>query len=195
MNDRIDLGNTVVTISKQNSIIEDYLRHNFTFKNENKIIKLDSSLIFDSDTKQQLLVIYDSILPPLLIVTAIDTPIDSLGYRKGKFLNISKYLDKQLFEKQFDYGFFSKILNRNNKSFNTLIFALLKTNKNQESFLTDKNISISNFHKKEFFVFYSYAGKIKGFPECKYYVNTQRQKLMVFLKSNIKVFIKPKRKI
>jgi hypothetical protein len=195
MNDRINLGNTVVAISKQNSIIEDYLRHNFTFKNENKIIKLDSSLIFDSDTKQQLLVIYDSILPPLLIVTAIDTPIDCLGYRKGKFLNISKYLDKQLFEKQFDYGFFSKILNRNTKSFNTLIFALLKTNKNQESFLTDNNISISNFHKKEFFVFYSYAGKIKGFPECKYYVNTQRQKLMVFLKSNIKAFIKPKRKI
>lgn len=195
VNNRINLENTIIAIPKDNSLLENYLRYNFTFKNENAIIKLDAKPLFDSNTKQQLLVVYDCILPPFLIVAATDAQIDSLGYLKGKFLNISRYLDKKLFQKQFDYGFFSKILNKNNSHFNILIFALLQKNRDQEFFLSYKNISrTSNFQKKEFSVFYSYAGKIKGFPECKYYVKTQRQKLVVFVKSNIKILIKPIKK-
>lgn len=194
LNDKINLQNTFIATSKENTILENYLHYNFTFENENKIINLNKNSIFDIGKEQQLLVIFDCILPPFLIYTVAQNEGNCVGYLNGKFLNISKYLDKQLFKKQFDYGLFSKILNKKNDSHNTIVFLLFQKNIRQDFLLKEEFFNKFNLKEKGFSVFNSYAGKIKGFPECEYYIKIQKKKLLVFIKSNIKILIRPFKK-
>ena len=195
LNDRINLKDTFIAIPKKNTILENYLHHNFTFNNSDQIIKFDTHPFLNLESEGQLLVIYDCILPPFLIYSVSKNKLDCIGYLKGNFLNISKYLDKDHFKKQFDYGLFSKILSKKNKQSNTILFLLIQSKTNKMHFALNKNpLHIFKTEKKQFSVFNSYAGKIKGFPECHYYFKTQKRKIIFFFKSNIKALIKPFKK-
>jgi len=193
---KLDLKNVELVLTKENLILERYLKHNFNFKNENAIVilnKKDTLVFRESETT---LIINDCVLPPLLIYTAQRDLNNSMSYIKGDLFNISKYLDRELFEKQFDYGLFAKFLNKNGNQKITKKIGFILIKKDQEDInRLDFNHSLKkiDFDKLEFTIFYSFAGKIKGWPECKYYFNIKARKAKVFIKTKIKNIIRPKK--
>lgn len=188
LNLKLDLMNIQIALTRENLILEKYLQHNFSFRNENAILKLNKSRNFDFKENEPTLIINHCVLPPFLIYVAKSGLENSVGYVKGNFFNISKYLDQNLFQKQFDYGLFAKVLNKNNSEKKTkkIGFVLIRKSKEEIQGLNQ------NFEKAGFRIFYSFAGKIKGFPECKYYLKVKARKAKVFVKTKIKNIIRLK---
>lgn len=197
LNLKLDLRHIDLALTKENPILENYLYHNFNFRNESSIIKLDIKGILNIEQSSKTLIINDCILPPFLVYEAAKKTENSVGFVKGNFINISKYLDKILFQKQFDFGLFAKILNKNNnqKHSKNIGFILITKNQNQiKSLIKSQSFKSLDFEKLAFDVFYSFVGKIKGFPECKYYFKVQARRAKVFVKTKIKNIIRPKKK-
>jgi hypothetical protein len=197
LNLKLDLKNVQLFFTKENKILERYLLHNFNFRNENTIIKLNKKSSLDLKQNETALIINDCVLPPFLIYAAQINSENYIGYVKGRFFSISKYLDNKLFENQFDYGLFANILNRNNnqKTTKKVAFVLIKKDQKEINKLTiNQDIKKLDFEKLGFAVFYSFAGKIKGWPECKYYFKLQTRTVKVFIKTKIKNIIRPKKK-
>lgn len=196
LNLKIDLGNTVIILKKENEIVEEYMRHYFHFANDDQFISWSQFKDKDEFNEEAVLIINNCIIPPLCIYDAVQKNENSVGLLKGNFLNISKYLDYSLFKKQFDYGLFAKILKQKNskKSLKELLFVFFPTNQ------TKKDISFfKNPYKGEtpeaagYSLFFSFAGKIKGFFECNYYLAVQKRSLIVFVKTRVKNIIRPKK--
>jgi hypothetical protein len=196
LNLKIDLENTLLALKSLNPITEEYLSHYFHFVNENQIFYLSDFKEINAIKENSLLLINDCIIPPFCIYNAIQKEENSAGFLKGDYLNISKYLDYDLFKKQFDYGLFTKILNQKKGKHNPkeLLFVFFPTNQ------TEKEISfLMNLHKSKVFetlgytLYYSFAGKIKGFFECKYYLAVKKRSLIVFVKTSVKNIIRPKK--
>ncbi|MCV9927465.1 alpha-1,2-fucosyltransferase [Flavobacterium sp. LS1R49] len=194
LNLKLDLENTQIVLTKENLILEKYLQCNFNFINQNAILKLDATKQVDFERNGITLIINDCVLPPFLIYVTKTSLENSVGYVKGSFFNISKYLDQNLFQKQFDYGLFAKILNKKNSEKKTKKIGFVLIRKNQEKIKAlNKNFENLDFEKLGFRTFCSFAGKIKGFLECKYYLKVQMRKTKVFVKTKIKNIIKPKK--
>lgn len=194
LNLKIDLKDTYITLTEDNLILERYLNHNFNFINENS--SLNKNHILNLQKKESALIINDCILPPFLIYVATRNSENSVGYIKGNFLNISKYLDQELFQRQFDFGLFAKILNKNNSLKFTKKIGFISIINNQKNIdnLNWKHYSKNfDFEKSGFTVFYSFAGKIKGLMECKYYFAVQARRLKILVKTKIKNIIRPKK--
>jgi len=194
LNLKLDLKDFQIVLTKENPVLEKYLKHNFIFKNETAILKLNETGYLDLKKNEATLIINDCILPPFLIYVAKTSLENSVGYVKGNFFNISKYLDQNLFQKQFDYGLFAKVLNKKNSEKKTKKIGFVVIRKNQEEIQGLKqNFKNLDFEKLDFRIIYSFAGKIKGFPECKYYLKAQSRKAKVFVKTKIKNIIRPKK--
>lgn len=196
LNLKIDLGNTHLALTKDNSILERYLKHNFNFRNKDSILKLDQNHILNLEKKEPVLIINDCLLPPFLIYVATRNFENSVSYIKGNFLNISKYLDQKLFQRQFDFGLFAKILNKNNslKFTKQIGFVSIKNiQRNSDNLNWDHYLKNFDFEKSGFTVFYSFAGKIRGLMACKYYFAVQTQQLKILIKTKIKNIIRPKK--
>ncbi|SEG51647.1 alpha-1,2-fucosyltransferase [Flavobacterium urumqiense] len=196
LNLKIDLQNTVVALKSLNPITEEYLSHYFHFANENQMFYWSSFKESNTLKENSLLLINDCIIPPFCIYNAIQKEENSVGFLKGSYLNISKYLDYDLFKKQFDYGLFTKILNQKKGKHNPkeLLFVFFPTKP------TEKEISfLKNLHKSKVFeapgysLYFSFAGKIKGFFESKYYLAVKKRSLIVFIKTSVKNIIRPKK--
>lgn len=194
LNLKLDLKDFQIALTKENPILEKYLKHNFSFKNETAILKLNKTAYLDLKKNEVTLIINDCILPPFLIYVAKTSLENSIGYVKGNFFNISKYLDQDLFQKQFDYGLFAKVLNKSNSEKKTKKIGFVLIRKNQEEIEgLNQNLQNLDFKKSGFSIFYSFTGKIKGFPECRYYLKVQARKAKVFVKTKIKNIIRPKK--
>lgn len=194
LNLKLDLKDIKIALTRENLILEKYLQHNFSFRNENAILNLNKTEYLDFKENEEILIINDCVLPPFLIYVAKINLENSVGYVKGNFFNISKYLDQNLFQNQFDYGLFAKILNKKNteKKRKKIGFVLIGRNQEERKGLK-QNFKNLDFEKLGFRIFYSFAGKIKGFPECKYYLKVQAHKTKVFIKTKIKKIIRPKK--
>ncbi|MDL2143366.1 alpha-1,2-fucosyltransferase [Flavobacterium tructae] len=192
---KLDITDTNLIITKGNFILEYYLKHNFNF--ENTILKFEKNNNLSVESSKSVLLINDCILPPFLIYFAAKSSENSVGYTKGNFLNISKHLDWNLFQRQFDFGLFAKVLNKNNpvKLTKRLAFVAIKGNYRQTDNLDWNYYSnIFNFKKSGFIVLYSFAGKIRGITGCKYYAVTKILRLKILIKTKIKNIIRPKKK-
>ncbi|UTN04594.1 alpha-1,2-fucosyltransferase [Flavobacterium bizetiae] len=197
LNLKLDLRDIDFALTKENPILETYLHHNFNFRNEESILKSNIKGISNIDENRKTLVINDCILPPFLMYEATKKDKNSVGFTKGNFINISKYLDIILFRKQFDFGLFVKILNKSNnqKHKKKIGFILIAKNQKQiKSLIKNQDLKSLDFEKLSFVVFYSFAGKIKGFPECQYYFKVQARRVKVFVKTKIKNIIRTKKK-
>ena len=191
LNQKIALRNTTIVLRKENPIVEEYLSQYFSFVNQNKW-----SLLVENDIEDQtksVLIINDVILPPFCIYNALQNNTDTIGFLKGRYLNISKYLDYTLFKRQFDFGLFTRILNQDKgrSSSKLWLFVLLSPNQkfNEDDFLK-KNLDRGVFEANDFVICLSFAGKIKGFFEWKYYIAVQKRKVVVFIKKKVKNAIK-----
>lgn len=192
---KIKLENTHIVLVKENEIIEHYLKHNFVFDNQNQSLKLDGESFLDTQ-HNPIFLINDCILPPFAIYVAAQSKKNAIGHLKGSFLNISKYLDKESFQKQFDFGLFAKVLKIRKDFCNKekILFVSIKESKEHQRVLSHKKyLKNSYFEKLDFIVFNSFSGKINGFFECKYYLKVKKRKLVVFIKTSIKKIIKPKK--
>jgi hypothetical protein len=194
LNLKLDLHNTQIVLTKENLILEKYLQHNFNFTDEIRILKTNAIGSLDFKKNEITIIINDCVLPPFLIYLAQINLENSVVFINGSFLNISKYLDQNLFQKQFDYGLFAKILNKKNSEKKTkkIGFVLIRENQEQIKGLS-QNFKNLDFEKLGFRLFYSFAGKIKGFPEFKYYLKVEVRKAKVFIKTEIKNIIRPKK--
>lgn len=194
LNLKLDLKDIQITLTRENLILEKYLLHNFNFTNEIRILKANGTGFLDLEKNEITLIINDCVLPPFLIYVAKINLENSVGFIKGSFFNISKYLDQNLFQKQFDYGLFAKILNKKNTEKKTKKIGFVLIGRNQEEIkVLNQNFKNLDFEKLGFRIFYSFAGKIKGFPECKYYLKVYSRKAKVFVKTKIKNIIRPKK--
>jgi hypothetical protein len=196
LNLKLDLKDVQFALTRENLILERYLQHNFNFNNEKAIVQLNKKHSLDFQESETTIIINDCILPPFLIYTRRRDLNNSVGYIKGDFLSISKYLDQKLFEKQFDYGLFVKVLNKKSNQKNTkeIGFVLIQKSQAEMNGLTfNHNLKKIDFDKLGFTTFYSLAGKIKGWAECEYYFKTQTHKAKVFIKTKIKNSIRPKK--
>jgi hypothetical protein len=197
LNLKIDLGNTVVVLKKENPIVREYLCHYFHFANENHLFYWSQFKETSKLRGNSLLMINDCVIPPFCIYNAIKEEKNSTGLLKGDYLNISKHLDYDLFKKQFDYGLFTKILKQKKGKHNLkeLLFVFFTTNQAEKEIFF-----MNNFHKAETFgvldntLFFSFAGKIRGFFEWKYYLAIKKRSLIVFIKTSVKNIIRPKKK-
>jgi hypothetical protein len=185
---KIDLGNTSILLFKSNLILEKYLYDNFHFTND--------IYFFDNKTKslkmknKVVLLIDDFIIPPFCIYKAIKNKKDTAFYLKGTTLNISKFWDRQKFYGQLDFGLFSSLLNiNNNLRSNRILFK--KTSNFEIQNLDFKCTKTSN---KEFDIFFTFAGKTKGFFECKYYLSQLKKNGIFKLKNILKIVIGYKKK-
>ncbi|WP_281228112.1 alpha-1,2-fucosyltransferase [Flavobacterium aquiphilum] len=193
LNKKIDLGNTVAVLQKENIIIEDYLRHYFSFINENKILLLDK--LEDSFSKvnnNRVLLINDAIIPPLCIYNAIKYTENSAALLKGNFVTISKYFDCHSLKKQFDFGLFVKMMRHKLKikKTNKLLFVFFSKDKLNTNFPIFNRTSSAEFKSIGFELFFSFSGKVKGFFEFEHYFLMQKRKWIVFFKTKIKKVIK-----
>lgn len=196
LNLKLDLNHVQLALTKANNILENYLHHNFNFKNKNSIINFNIKEDLDFE-KSAVLIINDCILPPFLIYVAARNLENSVGFLKGKFFNISEYLDQKLFAKQFDYGLFVKVLNKKGSQKNTQKIGFVLIEKYQERINTlnwNKFLQSLDFKKSNFTIYHSFAGKIKGFPECSYYFKVQTRRVKVLVKTKIKNIIRSKKK-
>lgn len=196
LNLKIDLGNTVVALKKETPILIEYISHNFHYSNENEMLYWSNFKETNAFKENSLLLINDCIIPPFCIYNAIQKEENSAGFLKGDYLNISRYLDYDLFRKQFDYGLFTKILNQKNGKLNPkeLLFVFFPANQTEKgtSFFTNHQKSEA-FQQRGYTVYFSFAGKIKGFFEGKYYLAVKKRSLIVFVKTSIKNIIRPKK--
>ncbi|MFV8373878.1 alpha-1,2-fucosyltransferase [Flavobacterium sp. LB1P71] len=193
---KIDLGNTIVALKTVNPIVEEYLSHSFHFSNENQLFYWTDSKKINSPNKHSLLLLNDCIIPPFCMYNAIQKEENSVGFLKGDYLNISKYLDYDLFKKQFDYGLFTKILNQKKGKHNPneLLFVFFPSNQNENEISSLMNLDKSKaFEALGHTLYFTFAGKIKGFFECKYYLAVKKRSLVVFIKTSIKNIIRPKK--
>lgn len=196
LNLKIDLGKTVVALKKKNQILEEYLSHCFYFSNEKEVVYWSDFKGINSHNENSLLLINDCIIPPLCIYNAIQKEENSVGFLKGKYLNISKYLDYELFKKQFDFGLFTKILNqkkgRHNLKNILFVFLLTSPTAKEISFLKNLN-KLESVETLGYAHYFSFAGKIKDFFECKYYLAVKKRRLVVLIKTTVKNIIRPKK--
>ena len=176
--------------------MEEYLRYCFSFANESQLLFLSESNSVRGFKKEILLFINDCIIPPLCIYNAIQNDQSSVGFLKGSYLSISKYLEYDLFKKQFDYGLFTKILNQKKGKHNDkeVLFIRFSANQTEKEISLFKDFNNSQVFKAQgFILFFSFAGKIKGLFECKYYLAVQKRRLIVFIKTEVKNIIRPKK--
>jgi hypothetical protein len=146
--------------------------------------------------KEILLFINDCIIPPFCIYNVIQNNQNSVGFLQGSYLNISKYLEYELFKKQFDYGLFTRILNqkKGKQNHREILFIRFSANQSEEEISLLKNVNkAEEFEALGFILFFSFGGKIKGLFECSYYLAVQKRKFVVFIKTKVKNIIRPKK--
>ena len=86
------------------------------------------------------------------------------------------------------------IRNKKNTEKKTKKIGFVLIRRNQEEIkVLNQNFKNLDFEKLGFRIFYSFAGKIKGFPECKYYLKVHLRKAKVLVKTKIKNIIRPKK--
>jgi hypothetical protein len=190
---KIDLGKTVIVLKKANSILEEYVAHYFRFGNENRKLYLNS---IDENLNYKecpLLIINDCIFPPLSIYYTYIEQKKYIGILKGNYLNISKYLQYPLFKKQFDFGLFTKIMNSKKTKVNRKERLFVFIPKFEHEFDIFKNVYLETFDILGFIELKSFAGKIKGILELKYFYVTKKRNLIVFMKTKIKKILKLKK--
>ena len=194
LNVKLDLGNVVIALKKENAIIKEYLDHYFRYANQYQFVFWKNVEVLKENNGLHLLMINDCIIPPLCIYDVSQKQENSVILLKGNYLNISKYLDYNLFKKQFDYGLFAKFLKQKMKNFNskkTLVLSIISLEKDLKKTLLNNNID--SYKNSNFNVVFSFGGKIKGFFEYKYYFAAKKRKCIVFIKTFIKNIIRPKK--
>jgi hypothetical protein len=184
---KMELGNTIILLKKPNLILEKYLSHNFHclntiyfYNGKKKIQKLKN---------ETFLIINDYIIPPFCIYNAVQNQENSIFYQKGTTLNISRFWDLQLFCNQMDFGFFSSLLNKNKSETSKILFQ-----KVTEIEVENLNFFDGVAKQNDFNIFFTFAGKFKGFFECKYYLSQLKKKSIFKLKNTIKKLIGYKKK-
>jgi hypothetical protein len=196
LNLKIDLGNTQIALKNENPLVEEYLCHCFSFANESQLLFLSESNSNRGFKKEILLFINDCIIPPFCIYNVIQNNQNSVGFLQGSYLNISKYLEYELFKKQFDYGLFTRILNqkKGKQNHREILFIRFSANQSEEEISLLKNVNkAEEFEALGFILFFSFGGKIKGLFECSYYLAVQKRKFVVFIKTKVKNIIRPKK--
>jgi hypothetical protein len=196
LNLKIDLGKTIIALKKKNQILEEYLSHCFHFLNEKEVVYWSDFRESSSHNENSLLLINDCIIPPFCIYNAFQKEENSVGFLKGKYLNISRYFDYDLFKKQFDYGLFTRILDQNKGRHNLkeLLFAFFPPNQTKQVISCLKNhYENEAFETLDHTFYFTFAGKIKDFFECKYYLAVKKRSFVVLIKTTVKNIIRPKK--
>lgn len=186
---KINLGKTEIVLKKANIIAEEYLNHYFEFKKRDSNI-LNENPVFN---EQSLLILNDCIISPLCIYYAFTEQKKYIGILKGNYINISKYLEYDLFKKQFDYGLFTKILKSKKTVANSKEWLFIFIPKNENEYPSVSNYNFEVFEKNGFSVLKSFAGRIKAFFEFKYFYVTQKRRYIIRLKKTIKKLLNLKK--
>jgi len=195
LNMKMNLRDVVVVFKKENVIINNYLRHFFTFINEKEILSLNELNCLCDNATTRILFINDNVIPPFCIYNAVHYFENSAVFLKGNFINISKHLDYNTFKNQFDFGFFVKVLKHKMKSQNSrkLLFVVIPKNKIENSILLLKKPIIDLFTSLGFNIFYSFSGKVKNLFEFQYSFSVQKHNCIVFIKTRLKKIIMAKK--
>lgn len=195
LNIKINIENTIFILRKKNNLLESFLQHTFLFK-EIKLLK-DLEDINEKIDSENFILMNDYVVPPLCLYEAVkcqEDKIESVFYLKGKPINISRILDKNIISRQFDFGIFSKIMKKNTYNNNKITLFIC---------LNSKNFSLNNpfnknnfnyFNHKNFKPYYSYCTKIKGIFEVRNFFYEKKRKSKIYLKTEIKKMFFPKKK-
>lgn len=190
---KIDLGKTIIVLKKANIILEKYVAHYFRFGNENRKLYLNSINENLNYKEYPLLIINDCIFPPLSVYYTYIEQKKHIGILKGNYLNISKYWQYNLFKKQYDFGFFTKILNTKKCKVKRKERLFVIVPKMGYEFSTFNYTNFETFDTFGFTELKLFAGKIKGIFELKYFYVTKKRDLIIFTKSKLKKILKLKR--
>jgi hypothetical protein len=91
---------------------------------------------------------------------------------------------------------FTKILNqkkgRHNLKKILFVFLLTSPTAKEISFLKNLN-KLESVETLGYAHYFSFAGKIKDFFECKYYLAVKKRRLVVLIKTTVKNIIRPKK--
>lgn len=194
LGEKIYLENTIIALKKPDKIIEDYLKVNFSFDNENELFYWSQLKENKIEIKSNLVLINNCIIPPFCIYESINNikkqKVNSVYFLLGKFIFISRFLDYTVFNKQFDFGIFTKIMNASlHKDKSEMVF--ISFNKNEAKILN--NIEKFDIGKHlDFNIHFTHAGKIKNIFGNKYFLKKKRELFIKSIKRAAKRLLKLK---
>ncbi|AWA29786.1 hypothetical protein HYN48_06680 [Flavobacterium magnum] len=186
---KMSLRNAVICLEKRDPLLRDYLLANF---------EIGTQHIYEFPAKPLVhggkwIFINDAVPPPLAVYTAVDDQdAGSIFLQKGALLNISRSLDACVLVKQHDFGIFSSQLRDVESTEPQIIFSCVPGY--DEDVRNWSFAAIGKSGSQHYKIFYTYAGKIKGFPECIYYLAKQKKKALFVLKQFVKWLIRYRKK-
>lgn len=196
---KIVLENTNIFFKKRNSILEDYINHNFSFNNCNTAYYWSDFKKNENNITNSLF-LCDVVIPPFCLYVSIRNALHSqtntICYLRGQYISISRFLDYTTFHNQFDFGIFTKIMNKSiTENKKNILFVRISDNNFDLSPLFFKGKATYDIFKNySYKINYSYSGRIKNFFECYYFITIKKQKLVIKVKQTIKKIFKIERK-
>ncbi len=189
-NKKVNLSNVAFVLKKRDVLLESYLKHYFNFLNQNNFEDYKNKL----DGTSRVIFINNCVPSPVAINQIATSTRNSIFYRKGNWLKISKVLDKATFTNQFDFGIFARLVGKKELITNNLL--MICTENEKQSFKnTLQNVSkITNNNEPDFVVNYCFSGKIISFFEFRFYLITKTEKWIRSVKKDIKKRINYKKK-
>lgn len=188
---KVNLSNVVMVLKNNDALLENYLKVNFSFLNQNNFYNFHE--FYGSEVRY--IIINKGMVPsPVVLFQASSLSKSTIFFIKGKLLKISRFLDEATFSKQFDFGIFARLMGKNELN-GTKIALVYATNETDSIENILKSIKKNTFrNNSNFDINYCYSGKLISILECKFYMMTKLESWIRSVKKDIKRSINYKKK-
>lgn len=189
-NKKVNLSNVALVLRKPDALLESYFKHYFNFLNQNNFEDYKDNL----DATSRVIFINNCLPSPVAINQIATSTRNSIFYRRGNWLKISKVLDKATFTNQFDFGIFARLLGKKELITNELIMICTENEKHSFKNILQNVSKITIENESDNDVNYCFSGKIISFFEFRFYLITKTEKWIRSVKKDIKKRINYKKK-
>lgn len=187
---KVNLTDVAIVLKKPDALLESYLKHYFNFLNQNNFEEYKNKL----EGTSRVIFINNCVPSPVAINQIATSTRNSIFYRKGNWLKISKVLDKATFTNQFDFGIFARMVSEKELITDKLVMICTVNEKHYFKNSLQNLSKKTTENKHDYDVNHCFSGKIISFFEFRFYLITKTEKWIRIVKKDIKKRINYKKK-